>query len=37
MGQSAVRAINTPILHVEARLGTNDGGTITRTDIVGSA
>ncbi|EZF32708.1 Pachytene checkpoint protein 2 [Trichophyton interdigitale] len=34
MGQSAVRAINIPILHIEARLGTTDGGTITRTDIV---
>ncbi|KAM5461169.1 hypothetical protein MferCBS49748_007305 [Microsporum ferrugineum] len=34
MGQSTVKAVNTPILHVEARLSSVDGGIVMRTDIV---
>ncbi|KAM5478140.1 cytochrome c1 [Microsporum canis] len=34
MGQSTVKAVNTPILHVEARLNSVDGGIVMRTDIV---
>ncbi|EFR03555.1 pachytene checkpoint protein 2 [Nannizzia gypsea CBS 118893] len=34
MGQPAVRVVNAPVLHVEARLSAPDGGTVMRTDIV---